>query len=127
MFYIFFWYFCSIIDVSCIFVITGTTQGSLLLGNKSRIMVGMRSFLLALSLFVLSDATLINEEVSREIDLKSHLVKITTTITLKNGGDSAVSSFQFAVDPSHASELAHISASSVSSDNVVMFPWTLNM
>jgi len=74
-------------------------------------MVGVRSLLFALSLFVLSDATLINEEVVREIDLKSHLVKVTTTITLKNGGDSAVSSFQFAVDPSHASELAHISAS----------------
>lgn len=74
-----------------------------------------RLCLIALSLVVfVTDASLINEEVSREIDLKSHLVKISTTITLKNTGDDAVTSFNFAVDPSHASELAHISASSVS-------------
>jgi len=73
-------------------------------------MGGIKLCLIAL-LLALADASLVNEEVSREIDLKSHLVKIATTITLKNDGDSAVISFDFAVDPTHASELAHISAS----------------
>ena len=75
-------------------------------------MGGIKLCLIAL-LLALADASLVNEEVSREIDLKSHLVKIATTITLKNDGDSAVVSFDFAVDPTHASELAHISASQV--------------
>jgi oligosaccharyltransferase complex subunit alpha (ribophorin I) len=72
----------------------------------------VRVCLVALLVAISTDASLVNEEVSREIDLKSHLVKIATTITLKNTGDDAVTSFNFAIDPSHASDLAHISASS---------------
>ena len=55
--------------------------------------------------FVRSD--LINEEVTRVIDLQSHLVKVTTTILLRNDG-SPESTFRYTVDPSHAKHLAHI-------------------
>nr|CAB3265738.1 dolichyl-diphosphooligosaccharide--protein glycosyltransferase subunit 1-like [Phallusia mammillata] len=59
----------------------------------------------------IANATLINEEVSRVIDLKAHLVKISTTVTLKNDGASSVSSFEYSVEPSHAKQLAYISVS----------------
>ncbi|XP_078488301.1 dolichyl-diphosphooligosaccharide--protein glycosyltransferase subunit 1-like [Ciona intestinalis] len=70
-----------------------------------------------LSIAAIASATLVNEEVSRVIDLKSHLVKVTTTVTLKNTGNSAVSNFQFTVDPTHVKQLAYISISKGSDDD----------
>ena len=58
-------------------------------------------------------AELVNEEVVRLIDLQTHLVKITTTVTLKNDQSGSVSTFRYTVDPSHAKQLAYISFSKV--------------
>jgi len=56
---------------------------------------------------------LINEEVSRVIDLKANIVKVSTSVTLKNDGDSPVSSFDYVVDPIHSKNLAYISIGQV--------------
>ena len=59
-------------------------------------------------------AELINEEVTRVIDLQTHLVKVTSTVVLKNGQGGSATTFQYTVDPSHAKQLAYISFSKVS-------------
>ena len=86
--------------------ITVTFVGVSLIAN-------MRSYLklVLFAIFCLNicNAELVNEEVTRVIDLQTHLVKVTTTVTLKNGQGSAISSFRFTVDPSHAKQLAYIS------------------
>lgn len=64
-------------------------------------------------LFVYSSAELVNEDVNRVIDLRSHLVKVTTTVTLKNDKSGPVTTFRFTVDPSHAKQLAYIAFSKV--------------
>ncbi|XP_064633039.1 dolichyl-diphosphooligosaccharide--protein glycosyltransferase subunit 1-like [Lineus longissimus] len=56
------------------------------------------------------DANLINTKVERTVDLSSHLAKTTSSITLKNNGNTAVKSFLFVVDPSLAGNLATLSA-----------------
>jgi len=53
-------------------------------------------------------ATLVNEEVTRVIDLKSHLVRVITKVTLKNTGEKSLSRFQFVLDPKHSGDLASI-------------------
>merc|ERR1719513_109057 len=70
----------------------------------------MRLFLCLLAAFLaVAGATLVNDEVQRTIDLRSHLVTVATKVTLKNTGDKSVSRFTFQVDPKHASELNYIS------------------
>ncbi|XP_001636562.2 dolichyl-diphosphooligosaccharide--protein glycosyltransferase subunit 1 [Nematostella vectensis] len=54
---------------------------------------------------------LVLSKASRKIDLSSQLVKVSTSITLDNGGNQPVDSFHFAVDPSVADNLALLSAS----------------
>uniref|UniRef100_H2Z4F8 Dolichyl-diphosphooligosaccharide--protein glycosyltransferase subunit 1 n=1 Tax=Ciona savignyi TaxID=51511 RepID=H2Z4F8_CIOSA len=73
---------------------------------------------LILTFVATSTATLVNEDVNRVINLKSHLVKVTTTVVLKNTGTSPVSAFVFNVDPSHIKELAYISISKSGEDDV---------
>merc|ERR1719206_1180391 len=70
----------------------------------------MRLVLCLLAAFLaVTRATLVNDEVQRTIDLRSHLVTVATKVTLKNTGDKSVSRFTFQVDPKHASELNYIS------------------
>merc|ERR1719206_155373 len=70
----------------------------------------MRLFLCLLAaVLAVAGATLVNDEVQRTIDLRSHLVTVATKVTLKNTGDKSVSRFTFQVDPKHASELNYIS------------------
>ena len=74
----------------------------------------MRLFLCLLAAFLaVAGATLVNDEVQRTIDLRSHLVSVVTKVTLKNTGDKSVSRFTFQVDPKHASELNYISFTQV--------------
>ena len=60
-------------------------------------------------------AELVNEDVTRVIDLRTHLVKVTTTVILKNDKSGPVSTFRFTVDPSHAKHLAYIAFTKVGS------------
>ncbi|XP_076812550.1 dolichyl-diphosphooligosaccharide--protein glycosyltransferase subunit 1-like [Clavelina lepadiformis] len=69
--------------------------------------------------FVLASAELINEDVNRVIDLRSHLVKVTTTVTLRNRG-GPVSEFKFIVDPTHNKQLAHISFTQADDEGKVL-------
>ena len=47
----------------------------------------------------------------RVIDLTSHIVRITTKMTVENAGAKAADHVHFAVDSSHASQMAYIGAS----------------
>merc|ERR1719206_369979 len=77
----------------------------------------MRLFLCLLAaVLAVAGATLVNDEVQRTIDLRSHLVTVATKVTLKNTGDKSVSRFTFQVDPKHASELNYISFTQGSDD-----------
>jgi len=79
----------------------------------------MRLFLCLLVAFLaFARATLVNDEVQRTIDLRSHLVSVATKVTLKNTGDKSVSRFTFQVDPKHASELNYISFTQGSDNDV---------
>ena len=53
---------------------------------------------------------LVNNKVQRNIDLATHLPKITTTITVENIGKSSVRSYLLAVDPSLKDDLSFIGA-----------------
>lgn len=59
----------------------------------------------------LCSGTLVNVEVSRSIDLKTHLAKISSFVTLRNDGPSAAKEFEVVVDPSNADKLAYIAVS----------------
>ncbi|KAH9510178.1 proteasome regulatory particle base subunit [Bulinus truncatus] len=61
------------------------------------------------------DNNIVNAKVERKIDIASHLVKTSTSITLENKGSTGVRSFLFAVDPSLKDNLSFISA--VTKDN----------
>lgn len=64
----------------------------------------------ALSSEVSADG-LVNEDVKRNLDLSTHLAKITTEIVLSNQGQSSVHSFVLAVEADLAPHLAYIGAS----------------
>ena len=54
-------------------------------------------------------ADLVNEEVTRKVDLTTQVAKYATSIVLKNSGPAAAREFVFAVEPSLAGHLAIIS------------------
>ncbi|XP_069045762.1 dolichyl-diphosphooligosaccharide--protein glycosyltransferase subunit 1 [Lepisosteus oculatus] len=54
------------------------------------------------------DASLVNEEVKRTVDLSSHLAKITAEILLANQGASPAHSFVVALEPELAGHLAFV-------------------
>ena len=56
------------------------------------------------------NSAIVNKRVQRNVDLSSHLPKITTSITLENTGTSAVKSFLFAVEPALKDHLSYIGA-----------------
>ncbi|XP_064606302.1 dolichyl-diphosphooligosaccharide--protein glycosyltransferase subunit 1-like [Liolophura sinensis] len=57
------------------------------------------------------NADLVNSKVDRKIDVASHLVKTSTSITIENKGKSAASSYLYTIEPNLRSKLAFISAS----------------
>ena len=59
---------------------------------------------------VVSSDVVINK-VQRTVDLASHLPKITSSITVENGGGARLSSFLYAVDPNLIDRLSFIGAS----------------
>ncbi|XP_022300002.2 dolichyl-diphosphooligosaccharide--protein glycosyltransferase subunit 1-like [Crassostrea virginica] len=56
------------------------------------------------------DSSIINSKVERKIDVATHLVKMTTSITLENTGKSPIKSFLYALEPSLQNYLSFISA-----------------
>ena len=54
------------------------------------------------------NSKLVFVKVSRKIDLASQLAKFETSISLENGGDSSVSFFYFAIEPSLLDKLAYV-------------------
>jgi oligosaccharyltransferase complex subunit alpha (ribophorin I) len=56
------------------------------------------------------DNNIVNSKVERKIDISSHLVKTSTSITLQNKGSTAVRHFLFAIDPTLDGHLSLISA-----------------
>lgn len=56
------------------------------------------------------DNAIVNSKVERKIDVSTHLVKLTTTITLENTGKMPVKSFLYAMEPSLQNYLSFISA-----------------
>lgn len=58
------------------------------------------------------DSNVVNSKVDRKLDISSHLVKTTTTITLENKGSSPVSSYLFALEPAFQSSLSFLTATS---------------
>lgn len=56
------------------------------------------------------DNAVINSKVERKIDLSTHLVKMTTTITLENAGRTPIKSFLYALEPSLQNYLSYLSA-----------------
>lgn len=53
---------------------------------------------------------LVNTNVERKVDVSTHLVKITTSITIENTGSSSVKSFLYVVDPPLQGKLSFIGA-----------------
>jgi len=51
------------------------------------------------------------EKVKRTVDVSTHLVKISSSVTVKNGGDSLVQSLTFSTDPLLLTHLASVTAS----------------
>lgn len=72
--------------------------------------MAMRLFVLCqiILLSVAVNADLVNEEVTRKVDLTTQVAKYVTTIVLKNSG-AAAKEFMYAVEPSLAGKLAFIS------------------
>ncbi|KAK3762792.1 hypothetical protein RRG08_040489 [Elysia crispata] len=58
------------------------------------------------------DKNIVNAKIDRKIDISSHLVKTSTSVTLENKGTSPVRSFLFSVEPLLKNSIAFIGASS---------------
>ena len=56
------------------------------------------------------NSNLVNREVTRHIDLRTHVAHVSTSFSLENTGAQPASSFHYAIDPAHAKTVAHISA-----------------
>lgn len=54
------------------------------------------------------NSKLVISEVSRKIDLSTQLAKVSTSVTLENGGDSSVGYFHLAIEPSLVDKLAYV-------------------
>ena len=53
---------------------------------------------------------LVISEVSRKIDLSTQLTKISTSLTIENGGDSSTGFFHLTIEPSLVDKLAFVGA-----------------
>lgn len=64
------------------------------------------------------DGAIVNSKVDRKIDVSTHLVKMSTSITLENTGKSPIKSFLYALEPSLQNYLSIITAN-VSTNAVI--------
>ncbi|XP_028679888.1 dolichyl-diphosphooligosaccharide--protein glycosyltransferase subunit 1 [Erpetoichthys calabaricus] len=65
-------------------------------------------YLLAVAAAEQHEASLVNEDVKRAVDLSSHLAKITVDLIVSNQGTTSVSSMLLALDPELQDHLAYI-------------------
>jgi len=61
---------------------------------------------------------IVNAEVSRKIDISSHLVKVSETIKIENKGSSSVSSYLLAIPSSENDKLSFLSAANKEKDKL---------
>ena len=54
------------------------------------------------------NSKLVLKDVSRKVDLSTQLTKVSTSVTLKNGGDSSTGHFHLAIEPSLVDKLAFV-------------------
>lgn len=73
--------------------------------------------LLVLLCGITCDAVWVNSKVSRTIDLKSHIVKISISASLRNDGPSAAKEFEIQVDSQDVANVAYLSATLSDSDD----------
>ena len=75
--------------------------------------MALRSVLVNLILLVLlpgsAQADLVNDEVTRKVDLTSQVAKYAVNIVLRNSGAAAAKELMYTVEPSLAGRLAYIS------------------
>lgn len=57
------------------------------------------------------DTSIVVSKVERKIDIASHLVKVSSSLTVENTGRSSVKSFLFAVEPALQDKLSYLGAS----------------
>lgn len=77
--------------------------------------IGLLSFTSSVNLDTINSG-LVNKKVQRNVDLSTHLPKITTSITLENTGNSVAKSFLFSVEPTLKDYISYIGAVVKSSD-----------
>ena len=54
------------------------------------------------------NSKLVISEVSRKIDLSTQLAKVSTSLTIENGGDSSTGYFHLAIEPALVDKLAFV-------------------
>ena len=68
------------------------------------------------------DPKLVFSEVSRKIDLSTQLAKVSTSLTIKNGGDSNTRYFYLSIEPSLVDKLSYVGVMvCISSSNRILF------
>ena len=68
------------------------------------------------------DPKLVFSEVSRKIDLSTQLAKVSTSLTIKNGGDSNTRYFYLSIEPSLVDKLSYVGVMvCYSSSNRILF------
>nr|XP_039273513.1 dolichyl-diphosphooligosaccharide--protein glycosyltransferase subunit 1-like isoform X2 [Styela clava] len=87
--------------------------------NKS---AGMAKYLLLINLIFImlmdaSEGAWVNSKVGRSIDLKTHIVKITTSVTMRNDGSSSESEIAVHVEPDLFDKLAFLEVNLVDGEN----------
>ncbi|KAJ7382174.1 hypothetical protein OS493_036607 [Desmophyllum pertusum] len=63
------------------------------------------------------NSKLVISEVSRKIDLSTQLTKLSTSVTLENGGDSSTEHFHLAIEPSLVDKLAFVGVTAKTPDD----------
>lgn len=65
------------------------------------------------------DGNLVNKDVQRKVDLSTSLAKVTSDITLENGGSKNAAAFLLSIEPSMASSLSSVVASMKAGDEAM--------
>jgi len=73
--------------------------------------MALKTLFALVSVLALARGDLVFDKVKRTIDVSSHLVKVSSTVTVRNEGDSLAQSVTFSTDPLLLKHLAAVSAS----------------
>lgn len=88
-------------------------------------LAAVAALLLASSILGKDDinSKLVISEVSRKIDLSTQLTKVSTSLTLENGGDSSTGFFHLAIEPPLEDKLAFVGVTVSISFWLSLFTW----